>query len=787
MSACSSYDARPKRGTKRKGAAVAPKGGGSDSSSSEPAARSKMRRKQKKHEPKAHKRRGKGGRSSSSLSVVREARTGASSQRPQSAKHAGGNPGGDIGRLPMSQAGARVMGTQVLVAPNIWTPAAFWPGHLPPPDMRESQKKRHADTGHRSRRVVDAAMSESESESESSPERKAKSSRKHAKKESKRTDKDDAKVDRKKAAFEALKAALQEPPPATAAPSALASASHASSAGAIASGASGTTPAVVQEGQKRDKKSTKDELRLVREELAAAKAESDALRSQLRFEREAHATVTADAHKSAALRLEVEQLRLSLEDGLGLAARENGKLRARLKKAKDEELAARTKQRAATTVAVRIKQGSVRRLERRETQIQTLESALQARGAQIVALTAAREELLATVSRMKKRLSHRGRHEEMNGGPIEALPHITVEPGKSLLWQSSKRARRKHATPSYAEPTLTPNNTDAAAAVSTAPEACAGDAAKAPEACAGDAAKAGTAAPCEAAGGSSLRITFAGASELVNARQITSYRGFGDKLWFTRPNARVCCDRCNMRVPQAQGSLLSDPSRSQFMQEKFLCGFCAAAENAGSELVDAAKSGGTRASAPITGIAAPVSREAADTQTVDLACQLSATSAKAASAVAAAAVFEVVSTGPKASSSSSASFQSPAASRALEPTTTDDGETSAVMSQGGLGSSDAALVLPNVEETSSTPAERGLPSGAAIENPASADAGDDTAGKVAAAATCAAGSTSTPAATAPMASAGPAAVAAEPVATVAAERPAGGAEACGDPFSGSVG
>jgi hypothetical protein len=60
--------------------------------------------------------------------------------------------------------------------------------------------------------------------------------------------------------------------------------------------------------------------------------------------------------------------------------------------------------------------------------------------------------------------------------------------------------------------------------------------------------------------------------------RIKSYAGLDKSLkktlWTPKAGSTLACDACSIRVPLAQGNLQLDPMKSQFMQERFLCGNC---------------------------------------------------------------------------------------------------------------------------------------------------------------------------------------------------------------------
>merc|ERR1711865_408409 len=75
------------------------------------------------------------------------------------------------------------------------------------------------------------------------------------------------------------------------------------------------------------------------------------------------------------------------------------------------------------------------------------------------------------------------------------------------------------------------------------------------------------------------RIHFEADDGLVKEVKIKSYagleKGVRKTLWTPKAGSTLACDACSIRVPLVQGNLQLDATRSQFMQERFLCGNCA--------------------------------------------------------------------------------------------------------------------------------------------------------------------------------------------------------------------
>lgn len=70
------------------------------------------------------------------------------------------------------------------------------------------------------------------------------------------------------------------------------------------------------------------------------------------------------------------------------------------------------------------------------------------------------------------------------------------------------------------------------------------------------------------------RLSFAGEESFVNKVTVTSYLNSAADLWFTMPNAIVCCDQCQTPTPHSLGSMIGAWGRSRFAQGEFLCAEC---------------------------------------------------------------------------------------------------------------------------------------------------------------------------------------------------------------------
>lgn len=84
-------------------------------------------------------------------------------------------------------------------------------------------------------------------------------------------------------------------------------------------------------------------------------------------------------------------------------------------------------------------------------------------------------------------------------------------------------------------------------------------------------------------------IRFLPDDQLVTEVKIRSYKQDRKKLWTSVGGKSLVCDACDKKALRSQGILMSDASRSQFMQERFVCHDCAMLENGGdatSQLVD---------------------------------------------------------------------------------------------------------------------------------------------------------------------------------------------------------
>jgi len=228
---------------------------------------------------------------------------------------------------------------------------------------------------------------------------------------------------------------------------------------------------------------------------------------------------------------------MALEDQLSAATRVCERMRAQMahtSAALDEanaraDIASSTTQltrgklRTFAAAAAKMKQSSLRRLEKRDVRIKFLEAAIASRDIQIEALGAARECLLRTVARLKHARPDEDAVDEDERdaevaleGPV-SLPHRTGSPGASLLRRRTGSDVLKN-------------------------------------------------------GRGRGNIVFAEGDALNVPFTIASFRTA--RLWVVRAGSRVVCDSCARSVPTAQGFLLSDSGRSRFMQERFLCAGC---------------------------------------------------------------------------------------------------------------------------------------------------------------------------------------------------------------------
>jgi len=74
------------------------------------------------------------------------------------------------------------------------------------------------------------------------------------------------------------------------------------------------------------------------------------------------------------------------------------------------------------------------------------------------------------------------------------------------------------------------------------------------------------------------RISFEAEESLKKEFKIKSYagleKGVKRSLWTPKAGSTLACDACSIRVALAEGNLQLDPTKSQFMQERFLCVTC---------------------------------------------------------------------------------------------------------------------------------------------------------------------------------------------------------------------
>lgn len=201
-------------------------------------------------------------------------------------------------------------------------------------------------------------------------------------------------------------------------------------------------------------------------------------------------------------------------------------LRASRSEAAAEEL--REKVRKFAQAAEKIKQGSTRRLERRDAVIAGLEATVAARDAQIQSCASAREGLLATIRCLQRRLmGKRAQASAANAELVEGSTGVGVRPeGVQETPRCAQAGRSALKSPGSSRPRA-----------------------------------------------HSCRLCFEEDEALVAVLPIKSYRDAD--LWVRKPGTWSSCEQCEQRAPTSQGFLLSDCQRSQFMQERFLCGACA--------------------------------------------------------------------------------------------------------------------------------------------------------------------------------------------------------------------
>eukprot|EP00929_Paragymnodinium_shiwhaense_P108393 TRINITY_DN74712_c0_g1_i1.p1 TRINITY_DN74712_c0_g1~~TRINITY_DN74712_c0_g1_i1.p1 ORF type:complete len:822 (+),score=256.24 TRINITY_DN74712_c0_g1_i1:182-2647(+) len=329
---------------------------------------------------------------------------------------------------------------------------------------------------------------------------------------------------------------------------------------------------------------------------------------------------------------------MCLEDKVSQGLRTLEAMHDRFMEQSAELEASRSKHQSAVASARRLKEAALQRLERRDERIRELEVALEERVRKFSSLAAGRDTLMALTATLKQRLEAQRKVLEVNGlldalepevkrlasedptRELPALPHRDLPPGRGIL----RRRRPAKETPvaitrTPAEPAAASTSSKVVSEKEVASEENAGKKASdkaesgvvaseaaAPQQPVGDVpegAEATAAAEQTVADGPETEAAAAVSASDESAKEAlqppgaqatvtwTSGQDFkaevrilpfltwckSEKLWFTRPAMRVVCDGpCGRRYPQAQGWLLSDQHRSQFMQDRFVCLDCCA-------------------------------------------------------------------------------------------------------------------------------------------------------------------------------------------------------------------
>mmetsp|Transcript_49558 Transcript_49558/g.91409 ORF Transcript_49558/g.91409 Transcript_49558/m.91409 type:complete len:472 (-) Transcript_49558:107-1522(-) len=295
-------------------------------------------------------------------------------------------------------------------------------------------------------------------------------------------------------------------------------------------------------------------------------------------------------------RTKAERITMLLEDRLSATARHIEGLQRRLAeeraaaesanlkagKANNALESARAKLRQFASAAGNIKKSAAERIEKRDARIAQLQATVAQNDVQLTSLATSREALALAVTQYKRKVAElsarmvelgeedpRKTWSEPQLDPedvdmeelacTKGLPHHRAFLGKSALRKRPSGETLSSLPASDAPDEEVPLNGDLSQA-DLGEDGAEKDPASA------------------ASGGSCRNITFLPEMEMASVLQVASFKSSGAKIWIPHPGKKVCCDHCDRWVPTMQGFLLSDPARSQFMQERFLCGECGAEE-----------------------------------------------------------------------------------------------------------------------------------------------------------------------------------------------------------------
>jgi len=280
------------------------------------------------------------------------------------------------------------------------------------------------------------------------------------------------------------------------------------------------------------KSALREEVRSLRRDLQEAQTAAQSLQVHVQQNREGSAMRLEDC-LSHGIR-EVANLRqcvIELQAAVDAA-------RARASSAVESAKAARGKLQKFAVAAGNIKQGAARRLERRDVKIRGLQAEIGTRDVQIRALLQAREALLGTVSRLKDDADTQACADGVPSGGtrLDNTVTDTIASSKEISDTESETDVLPHKEVCTQQPALKQRGMLAAPRIHG-------------------------------------RVAFAAEDKLTQVRPIVSHRG--GSLWFVKPGTLAVCDACDRKMPTSQGALFSDPSRSQFMQDKFYCRECA--------------------------------------------------------------------------------------------------------------------------------------------------------------------------------------------------------------------
>mmetsp|Transcript_6408 Transcript_6408/g.14018 ORF Transcript_6408/g.14018 Transcript_6408/m.14018 type:complete len:475 (+) Transcript_6408:125-1549(+) len=285
-------------------------------------------------------------------------------------------------------------------------------------------------------------------------------------------------------------------------------------------------------------------------------------------------------------RTKAERITMLLEDRLSATARHIDSLQrnltqeravaeaaqARAAKALTSLESTRAKLRQFATAAGNIKKTAAERIEKRDAKIAQLQAAAGSSDTQLSSLSSSREALAAAVAQYKKRVAALSARLVALGeeDPQKAWVEPPLDPADVDMEEAACTKSLPHHCMVAGPSALRRKKSLDAEAVDSE-----GKANKANGTHDGEKSENG-----EKENGKSMKteetraVTFRNGDQLVLVQEVASFKTSGTAIWIPHPGKKVCCDQCGRWVPTMSGFLLSDPSRSQFMQERFLCGEC---------------------------------------------------------------------------------------------------------------------------------------------------------------------------------------------------------------------